>query len=81
MHIQQIYERAQDQVTWQQQLADDIQMAGTLTKDYQQAITTYNMIYGNLKNFTSKSIWRTIESQLTMASIANNMVRRLDFKV
>ncbi len=70
--IQQIYDRARDAQTWQQQLSYDIQMAGTMLKDYQQAITTYNMLYGNLKNFNSKSIWRTIESQLTMASIANN---------
>jgi hypothetical protein len=29
------------------------------------------MIHGNLKNFSSKSIWQTIQSQLTMASFAN----------
>src|SRR5208282_5727515 len=40
--------------------------------DYQQAVTTYSMLNGNLKNFSSKQIWRTIESQLAMASIANN---------
>jgi hypothetical protein len=70
--IEQIYNRAQDAATWQQQLATDMQMAGTALKDYQQAVTTYNMLYGNLKNFSSKSIWKTIESQLTLASIANN---------
>jgi hypothetical protein len=70
--IQQIYDRARDAQTWQQQLSYDVQMAGTMLKDYQQAITTYNMLYGNLKNFSSKSVWRTIESQLSMASIANN---------
>jgi len=70
--IQQIYDRAQDAATWRQQLSADIQMAGTLLKDYQQAVTTYNMLHGNLKNFSSKSIWKTIESQLTLASIANN---------
>jgi hypothetical protein len=70
--IQQIYDRAQDAATWRQQLSADMQMAGTLLKDYQQAVTTYNMLHGNLKNFSSKSIWKTIESQLTLASIANN---------
>lgn len=70
--IQQIYDRAQDAATWRQQLAADMQMAGTLLKDYQQAVTTYNMLHGNLKNFSSKSIWKTIESQLALASIANN---------
>jgi hypothetical protein len=46
-------------------------LLATADKDYQQAITTYNTIHGNLKNFSSKSIWRTIQSQLTMASFAN----------
>lgn len=46
-------------------------MAATLDKDYMQAVTTYKTIYGNLKNFSSKSIWRTVQSQLTMASFAN----------
>jgi hypothetical protein len=70
--IQQIYDRAQDAATWRQQLSADMQMAGTLLKDYQQAVTTYNMLHGNLKNFSRKSIWKTIESQLALASIANN---------
>jgi hypothetical protein len=70
--IQQIYDRAQDADTWRQQLYADMQMAGTLLKNYQQAVTTYNMLHGNLKNFSSKSIWKTIESQLALASIANN---------
>jgi hypothetical protein len=69
--LQQIQQNIQNSVTWQQQLANEIQMAATLDKDYQQAITTYNMIHGNLQNFSSKSIWRTIQSQLTMASFAN----------
>jgi hypothetical protein len=69
--IEQIQRNIQNSVTWQQQLANEIQMAATLDRDYQQAITTYNTIYGNLKNFSSKSIWRTIQSQLTMASFAN----------
>ena len=69
--LQQIQQNIQNSVTWQQQLANEIQMAATLDKDYMQAITTYNMIHGNLQNFSSKSIWRTIQSQLTMASFAN----------
>jgi hypothetical protein len=69
--IEQIQRNIQNSVTWQQQLANEIQMAATLDKDYQQAITTYNMIHGNLKNFSSKSIWQTIQSQLTQASFAN----------
>jgi hypothetical protein len=69
--IQQIQQNIQNSVTWQQQLANEIQMAATLDKDYMQAVTTYNTIYGNLKNFSSKSIWRAIQSQLTMASFAN----------
>ena len=46
-------------------------MAATLDKDYLQAVSLYNTVYGNLKNFSSKSIWQTIQSQLTMASFAN----------
>ncbi|MGF7183093.1 hypothetical protein [Tunturiibacter psychrotolerans] len=69
--IQQISQNIQNSVTWQQQLANEIQMAATLDKDYLQAVTLYNTVYGNLKNFSSKSIWQTIQSQLTMASFAN----------
>jgi hypothetical protein len=69
--LQQIYQNVQNSVTWEQQLANTIQLLATADKDYQQAITTYNTISGNLKNFSSKSIWRTIQSQLTMASFAN----------
>jgi len=69
--LQQIYQNVQNSVTWQQQLSNTIQLLATADKDYQQAITTYNMIHGNLQNFSSKSIWRTIQSQLTMASFAN----------
>jgi hypothetical protein len=69
--LQQIEQNIQNSVTWQQQLANTIQLLATADKDYQQAITTYNMIHGNLQNFNSKSIWRTIQSQLTMASFAN----------
>jgi hypothetical protein len=69
--LQQIQQNIQNSVTWQQQLANEIQMAATLDKDYMQAVSLYNTVYGNLKNFSSKSIWQTIQSQLTMASFAN----------
>jgi hypothetical protein len=69
--LQQIAQQVKDSATWQQQLANTIKLLATADKDYQQAITTYNVINGNLKNFSSKSIWRTIQSQLTMASFAN----------
>jgi hypothetical protein len=69
--LQQIAQQVKDSATWQQQLANTIKLLATADKDYQQAVTTYNIINGNLKNFNSKSIWRTIQSQLTMASFAN----------
>jgi hypothetical protein len=69
--LQQIAQQVKDSATWQQQLANTIQLLATADKDYQQAITTYNTISNNLKNFSSKSIWQTIQSQLTMASFAN----------
>ncbi len=69
--LQQIAQQVKDSATWQQQLANTIQLLATADKDYQQAITTYNTISNNLKNFSSKSLWRTIQSQLTMASFAN----------
>ena len=69
--LQQIQQNIQNSVTWQQQLANEIQMAGTLLKDYEQAVTTYTMLHANLQNFSSKSIWQTIRAQLTMASFAN----------
>src|ERR1700679_2697648 len=69
--LQQIEQNIQNSVTWQQQLANTIQLLATADKDYQQAITTYNTISNNLKSFSSKSIWQTIQSQLTMASFAN----------
>ena len=69
--IKQIAQNIQNSATWQKQLENEIQMAATLDKDYLQAVALYNTVYGNLKNFSSKSIWRTIQSQLTMASFAN----------
>jgi hypothetical protein len=69
--LQQIAQNVQNSATWQQQLANTIKLLATADKDYQQAITTYNTISNNLKNFSSKSIWQTIQSQLTMANFAN----------
>jgi hypothetical protein len=69
--LQQLAQNVQNSATWQQQLANTIKLLATADKDYQQAMTTYNTISGNLKNFSSKSIWQTIQSQLTMASFAN----------
>src|SRR5271154_6321641 len=69
--LQQIAQNVENSATWQQQLANTIQLLATADKDYQQAITTYNTISNNLKNFNSKSLWQTIQSQLTMASFAN----------
>src|SRR6202021_1980982 len=69
--LQQIAQQVKDSATWQQQLANTIKLLAPADKDYPQAITTYNTIANNLKNFSSKSIWKTIQSQLTMASFAN----------
>lgn len=69
--LQQIAQQVKDSATWQQQLANTIKLLATADKDYLQAVTSYNMIHNNLTNFSSKSIWRTIQSQLTMASFAN----------
>lgn len=79
--IQQIYDRAQDAATWRQQLSADMQMAGTLLKDYQQAVTTYNMLHGNLKTSpANRSGRRSSRSSLWRVSLTI-MVRRLDCKV
>jgi hypothetical protein len=69
--LQQLAQNVQNAVTWQQQLASTIQLLATADKDYMQAVTTYNTISNNLKNFSSKSIWQTIQSQLTQANFAN----------
>jgi hypothetical protein len=69
--LQQLAQNVQNSATWQQQLANTIQLLATADKDYQQAVTMYNTVSNNLKNFSSKSIWQTIQSQLTMASFAN----------
>jgi hypothetical protein len=69
--LQQIAQQVKDSATWQQQLANTIKLLATADKDYLQAVTSYDMIHNNLTNFSSKSIWRTIQSQLTQASFAN----------
>jgi hypothetical protein len=69
--LRQIAQSIKDSATWQQQLANTVRLVATADKDYMQAVTTYNMVHGNLKNFSSKSIWRTLQSALTMASFAN----------
>ncbi len=38
---------------------------------YSQSVTTYNTIANNLKSFSSKAIWRTLENQLTLANVEN----------
>jgi hypothetical protein len=69
--LQQIAQNVENSATWQQQLANTIQLLATADKDYQQAVSMYNTVSNNLKNFNSKSIWQTIQSQLTMANFAN----------
>src|ERR1700761_7588751 len=66
--LQQIAQQVKDSATWQQQLANTIKLLATADKDYLQAVSMYNMVNNNLRNFSSKSIWQTIQSQLTMAS-------------
>ena len=62
---------SQANLTLAQQLAQDVQMAATALKVYSQSVTTYNTIYNNLKSFSSKAIWRTLENQLTLANVEN----------
>ena len=61
----------QGNLTLTQQLIQDIQMAGTALKIYQQSITTYNTIFNNLKYFNSKQIWHTTENALMNSSVQN----------
>src|SRR5579875_1135778 len=67
----QIANGQQANLTLSQQLVQDIQMAGTALKIYQQSITTYNTIFNNLKYFNSKGIWRTAENALMNSSVQN----------
>jgi hypothetical protein len=66
-----IAQGSQTNLTLAQQLTQDIQMAGTALKIYNQSITTYNTIFNNLKYFNSKQIWRTAENALVNSSVQN----------
>ncbi len=68
---QQIAQGSQQNLTLSQQLLQDIQMAGTALKIYNQSITTYNTIFNNLKYFNTKQIWRTAENALMHSSVQN----------
>lgn len=67
----QIAQGSQRNLTLAQQLIQDVKMAGTALKIYNQSLTTYNTIFNNLKYFNSKQIWRTAENALMAASVAN----------
>ena len=67
----QIANGSQANLTLTQQLVQDVQMAGTALKMYQQSITTYNTIFNNLKYFNSKQIWKTAENALMNDSVQN----------
>ena len=67
----QIANGQQANLTLSQQLIQDVQMAGTALKIYQQSITTYNTIFNNLKYFNSKQIWTTAENALMNSSVQN----------
>ena len=54
-----IAQGSQANLTLSQQLIQDVQMAGTALKIYNQSITTYNTIFNNLKYFNTKQIWKT----------------------
>ena len=58
-------------LTLTQQLLQDVQMAGTALKIYNQSMTTYNTIFNNLKYFNTKQIWRTAENALMNSSVQN----------
>ena len=68
---QQIAQGSQQNLTLSQQLIQDIQMAGTALKIYNQSITTYNTIFNNLKYFNTKQIWHTAENALMNTSVQN----------
>ena len=67
-----IAQGSQANLTLSQQLVQDIQMAGTALKIYNQSITTYNTIFNNLKYFNSKGIWKTAENALMNSSVQNS---------
>ncbi|MGI4827169.1 MAG: hypothetical protein ACRYFU_03115 [Janthinobacterium lividum] len=66
-----IAQGSEENMTLAQQLSTDVQLAATAVKNYMQGVQTYTTISNNLKHFSSKSIWRTLENQLTLASFAN----------
>ncbi len=66
-----IAQGSQRNLTLVQQLSQDVQIAATALKTYNQAVTTYTTIYNNLKYFNSKQIWQSVENQLTLANVAN----------
>jgi hypothetical protein len=67
-----IAQGSQTNLTLSQQLIQDIQVAGTALKIYNQSITTYNTIFNNLKYFNSKSIWKTAENALMVTSVQDS---------
>lgn len=71
LQAQQIAAGSQTNLTLIQQLTQDIQIAATTLKTYQQTVTTYNTIFNNLKYFNAKQIWKTAENQLTLTNVAN----------
>jgi hypothetical protein len=71
LQAEQITQGSQQNLTLLQQLTQDIQMAGTALKIYNQSITTYNTIFNNLKYFNTKQIWRTAENALMTSSVQN----------
>jgi hypothetical protein len=66
-----IAQGSQRNLTLIQQLTQDVQIAATALKTYQQSVTTYNTIFNNLKYFNSKQIWQSVENQLTLTNVAN----------
>ena len=62
---------SQANLTLSQQLVQDIQIAGTALKIFNQSVTTYNTIYNNLIHFNSKQIWKTAEQALLASSVQN----------
>lgn len=68
---EQIANGSQANLTLAQQLIQDVQMAGTALKVYNQTVTTYNTMVNNLKYFNSKQIWTTAENSLMNSSVQN----------
>ncbi len=66
-----IAQGSQRNLTLVQQLSQDVQIAATALKTYNQSVTTYTTIFNNLKYFNSKQIWQSVENQLTLTNVAN----------